>query len=145
MEGTLLKRLTKLHVDPHRCAEEYRATQEGFHGQEGFQKALQFLSALADPHRLAMVKLLQRYGEMCACDIEAAFDLAHSTVIYHLNLLAEAGIVEVHKDGKWSYYRISRTVPSRLQEVVKFIGTLPDKAIRWCCCHPRTGRGLTAQ
>ncbi|MDR5694291.1 MAG: metalloregulator ArsR/SmtB family transcription factor [Armatimonadota bacterium] len=141
METILLKRLAKLHTDPRCCAEEYRAAQESVRRQEDFVQALQVLTALADPHRLAIVKLLERYGEMCACDIEAAFDLAHSTVIHHLTLLAKAGLVEIRKDGKWSYYRLSKSFSSQLQMVTKAIGSPPVEPIRCCCCKTHTKGG----
>jgi|DewCreStandDraft_3_1066083.scaffolds.fasta_scaffold02039_4 ArsR family transcriptional regulator len=141
MKTQLLRRLAKLHADPRCCVRDYRSAREALHRQEAFKEAVRVLATLGDPHRLAMVKLLQQYGVMCACDIEAAFDLAHSTVIHHLTLLTEAGIVEVSKAGKWSYYRLSSTLPAKLETIRQFIGTGKEEPVRCCCCTPVQERG----
>ncbi len=138
MRAALLNRLAKLHIDPQRCAKDYRAARQAFQQRMEFAEALRILTALADPHRLAMVKLLQQYGEMCACDIEVAFDLAHSTLIYHLNLLVEAGIAEVRKEGRWSYYRLSKAFPASWQAITRFVRASQARSIRRCCCRRPT-------
>src|SRR5215471_11404176 len=62
--------------------------------------------ALADPTRVAIVNRLAAAGEVCVCDLTAAFDLAQPTVSHHLKLLREAGLVESSRRGTWSYYRL---------------------------------------
>jgi len=132
MKAVLMSRLAKLHTDARCCLRDFRRTKEALHKTDEFAKTMQILTALGDEHRLAMVKLVQRYGELCACEIEAAFDLSHSTVIHHLNRLAEAGIFETRRDGKWSYYRLSKSFPFRLQEGTRGLGQ--SEPVRRCCC-----------
>ena len=65
------------------------------------------LKALADPHRLRILALIaaQPAGSpLCACDVEAGFDLSQPTISHHLKVLREAGLVTVTKRGLWHYY-----------------------------------------
>lgn len=62
--------------------------------------------ALSDAQRVRILMLL-RDGELCVCQIVAVLRLATSTVSKHLSILATAGLVEVRKDGRWSYYQLA--------------------------------------
>ena len=61
--------------------------------------------ALSDETRLRILKLLER-GELCVCDIVAAFDMVQPKVSFHLRALKEAGLVKDRKEGKWMHYRL---------------------------------------
>lgn len=63
---------------------------------------------LADETRLRIVALLAGEDELCACDVEACFDLAQPTISHHLKVLKEAGLVIAEKRGAWVYYRLER-------------------------------------
>ena len=66
---------------------------------------LPVLKALGDENRLAIVELLLGTdGELCACDIEDAFDLAQATISHHMRILRDAGLVDAEKRGLWVYY-----------------------------------------
>jgi ArsR family transcriptional regulator, arsenate/arsenite/antimonite-responsive transcriptional repressor len=61
--------------------------------------------ALSDETRLRIVKLLER-GELCVCDIVAAFDMIQPKVSFHLGVLKTAGFVKDRREGKWMHYRL---------------------------------------
>ena len=61
------------------------------------------LKALADPNRLKIVDILS-CGELCACEILEHFEFTQPTLSHHMKVLAEAGLVNVRKDGLWNYY-----------------------------------------
>jgi ArsR family transcriptional regulator, arsenate/arsenite/antimonite-responsive transcriptional repressor len=61
--------------------------------------------ALSDETRLKVIKLLE-HGELCVCDIMAAFDMSQSKVSFHLGVLKNAGLVKSRKEGKWMHYTI---------------------------------------
>jgi ArsR family transcriptional regulator, arsenate/arsenite/antimonite-responsive transcriptional repressor len=61
--------------------------------------------ALSDETRLRILKLLE-HGELCVCDIVAAFDMIQPKVSFHLCALKKAGLVKDRKQGKWMHYRI---------------------------------------
>lgn len=62
--------------------------------------------ALADPTRVAIVQRLGGSGEVCVCDLTAAFELSQPTISHHLRILRDAGLVESERRGTWAYYRL---------------------------------------
>jgi len=73
-------------------------------------------AALADPVRLAVVRLLARQPELCVCEIQRAFDLGQPTISHHLRILREAGLVGCEKRGLWAYYSLRPAALRRLAE-----------------------------
>ncbi|MEK8226116.1 metalloregulator ArsR/SmtB family transcription factor [Oerskovia sp. M15] len=65
------------------------------------------LHALAEPHRLSMVHLLAR-AEHRVVDLTSELRLAQSTVSVHLATLRDAGLVDVRREGRSSWYRLAR-------------------------------------
>ena len=65
------------------------------------------LKALADPVRLRLMSLVASHpgGEVCACDLGAAFELSQPTISHHLKVLHDAGLVDRDKRGVWVCYR----------------------------------------
>jgi ArsR family transcriptional regulator, arsenate/arsenite/antimonite-responsive transcriptional repressor len=61
--------------------------------------------ALSDETRLRILKLLE-HGELCVCDIVAAFDMSQPKVSFHLSTLKGAGLVKDRREGKWMHYGI---------------------------------------
>src|SRR5687768_16042706 len=72
-----------------------------------FRAQMARYAALGDPRRLAAVSLLKRRGELCACEFQAALDVSHATVSFHMDVLLGADIVVSERRGKWTYYRLS--------------------------------------
>jgi len=69
------------------------------------KELLNIFKALSDETRLRIMKLLE-HGELCVCDIVAAFDMIQPKVSFHLGVLKKAGLVKDRKQGKWMHYRI---------------------------------------
>ncbi len=78
--------------------------------------------ALSDPGRLRILSLLYS-RPLCVCEITKVLGLAASTVSQHLTMLKEGGFIYEVKDGRWSYYHISRN-PSD-PRVSAILGALP--------------------
>lgn len=62
--------------------------------------------ALSDPNRMQIIGMLSE-GEKCACKLLEKFDITQPTLSHHMKILCESGIVNVRKDGKWSYYSLN--------------------------------------
>jgi ArsR family transcriptional regulator len=62
--------------------------------------------ALADPTRVSIVNRLSSAGEVCVCDLTAAFGLSQPTISHHLRILRDAGLVDCSRRGTWAYYRL---------------------------------------
>ena len=70
------------------------------------KEVAQTFKALADENRLRILQILG-VEKLCACDILENLDLSQPTLSHHLKILQQAGLVEVEKRGKWSYYNLS--------------------------------------
>ena len=77
------------------------------------------LKALADPVRLRLISLVAAQGEVCSCHLEEPLGKSQPTISHHTRVLAEAGLIEGDKRGKWTWWRI---VPSRLAAVRQALG-----------------------
>lgn len=95
------------------------------------------LRALADPHRLRMLALIATQpaeAPLCACDVEAAFDLSQPTISHHLKVLREAGLIDVSKRGLWHHYSLRPEGLAPLRELLGALdrrsGFLPDADAR---------------
>ena len=71
------------------------------------------LEALADPTRLRMVELLAR-RERSAGELAGEFAISQPGVSKHLRVLREAGLVQVHEDGRRRVYSLD---PAPLDEL----------------------------
>lgn len=69
------------------------------------QDLLNVFKALSEETRLRILKLLE-HGELCVCDIVAAFDMIQPKVSFHLAVLKDAGFIKDRKQGKWVHYSI---------------------------------------
>jgi len=105
--GKRLERLTGAEASC--CLPEYQALARTIRRSGRFERALEKFQALADTHRLLALLLLQRKGELCACEIQAATGLTHATVSHHMRVLERAGLVDGRRQGKWMYYRLNRS------------------------------------
>ena len=66
------------------------------------------LGAVADPIRLQVLSIIANApsGEVCACDFVEPLGKSQPTISHHLKVLAEAGLVEGDKRGRWVWYRL---------------------------------------
>lgn len=80
--------------------------------------------ALADPTRVAIVNRLAAAGdgEVCVCDLTAAFDLGQPTISHHLKALRSAGLVAAERRGKWAYHRLVPEALERLGAALRPVG-----------------------
>lgn len=87
--------------------------------------ALARLQALAEPTRLAVVRLLAT-GEKCVCDLQVDLGgAAQSRLSFHLKKLRDEGIVRDRKQGRWVHYSL---VPGALTGLGAFLRDLEDAA-----------------
>ncbi|MEV0899403.1 metalloregulator ArsR/SmtB family transcription factor [Actinoplanes sp. NPDC049802] len=76
--------------------------------------------ALGDPVRLRLISMIASAagGEICVCDLSAAFPLTGPTISHHLRILREAGLVDCARRGTWVYYRPVPAALTRLAAVL---------------------------
>ena len=63
---------------------------------------------LADPIRVQVLDLLRGADRaVCQCELQPRFGVSQPTLSHHLKKLAEAGVIEVERRGRWAYYTIN--------------------------------------
>ena len=83
-----------------------------------------FLHAIVDPARRRILHILKeshvatedKERGLCAGDIEERVKLSQPTVSHHMHVLEKAGLVEVHKQGHWRWYRRNE---KRITEIMR--------------------------
>jgi ubiquinone/menaquinone biosynthesis C-methylase UbiE/DNA-binding transcriptional ArsR family regulator len=71
---------------------------------------LDVLWALDEETRLRIAVLLQ-HGELTVSDLTDILGMSQPRVSRHLNLLAEAGVVDKHREGTWAFFDLVTTGP----------------------------------
>ena len=74
-------------------------------------KIKEYLVALAEPNRLAILKFLKN-GEKCACEIHPKLKLPQNLSSHHLKVLKDLSLLKARRDGVKIIY-------SRNEEVIK--------------------------
>jgi ArsR family transcriptional regulator len=82
------------------------------------------MRVLADPLRARIVELLA--GEqLCTCHLVEETGARQTNVSNHLRVLREAGLVEMHPAGRYTYYRLR---PEALTVLTEHFARLADRA-----------------
>jgi len=91
--------------------------------------AVSSLSALAQPSRLEVFRLLVQLGEtgLCAGEIAERLDLPKTTLSFHLKELAQADLIVAQRVGRSIIYRL------RVEGIRELMGFLTED-----CCRGRT-------
>jgi len=84
------------------------------------------LRALAEPKRQAILRLV-RDKPHSVNEIGEHFDISQQAVSQHLQILAEAGLLDVRRDGKRRLYAIN---PQGLETLEQFLSSLWPSGLR---------------
>lgn len=76
------------------------------------------LSALAEPTRLAAMRILQDGDEHCVCDLMRRLEATQSRMSRHMQVLKHAGLVVDRRDAQWVRYRIRPDLPPPLRALL---------------------------
>ena len=77
--------------------------------------------ALGVSNRLHIIQMLSD-GEMCGCKLLEAFDITQPTLSHHMKVLAECGLINDRKEGKWHHYSINMEVWKQFNDFINRIG-----------------------
>jgi len=80
--------------------------------------------ALNDPIRRKILEILKKDGDLSAGQIADHFNVAKSTISHHLDLLKQAELVHMVRDGQHLYYSINTTI---IDEVLGWAVKLSSK------------------
>lgn len=77
-------------------------------------------SAVADPTRREILRLLAEVDEMPLHEITARFDMGRTAIAKHLAVLREAGLVVDRKVGRETRYRLDAAPLREIRDWVSF-------------------------
>jgi ArsR family transcriptional regulator, arsenate/arsenite/antimonite-responsive transcriptional repressor len=75
--------------------------------------AVDLLLAVADPSRLAILRILAT-GPQCVCHLQAEIDIPANLLSYHLKVLRGNGLVHGVRRGRWIDYHLATDAAARL-------------------------------
>jgi len=93
----------------------------------------QLCNALADEARVEIVARLLD-GEKCVCDLTDALGTGQSRLSYHLKVLKDAGLVTDRRDGRWSYYTLTRDAFLEAEELLSSLRPKASRSLKVNCC-----------
>lgn len=90
--------------------------------------------AFCDETRLLVLSLLQS-GEKCACVLLEKVDVGQPTLSHHMKILVDSGIVSSRKQGKWTYYSISKSGSQKAKKLLNTLTTANENTNESGCCN----------
>ena len=75
-------------------------------------------AALSDPVRLRLLSIVAAEGEVCSCNLEAPLAKSQPTISHHTRVLAEAGLIEGEKRGRWMWWHLVPEQVTRLRQLL---------------------------
>ncbi|QRG08588.1 metalloregulator ArsR/SmtB family transcription factor [Xanthobacter dioxanivorans] len=82
---------------------------------------LTLLSALAEPTRLAAVRLLWDGREHCVCELVRVLGVTQSRMSRHMAVLKQAGVVVDRRDAQWVRYRRNPELPAEQAAIINAV------------------------
>lgn len=92
--------------------------------------AVQVLSALAEPTRLAAIRLVWDGREHCVCELMRELGATQSRMSRHINVLKAAGLVIDRRDAQWVRYRRAPDLPAAVTALVDAALSIHDRPQR---------------
>ncbi|MGJ4882067.1 MULTISPECIES: metalloregulator ArsR/SmtB family transcription factor [unclassified Bradyrhizobium] len=85
------------------------------------------LAALAEPTRLAALRILWDGGEHCVCELMRQLRASASRMSRHMSALKAAGLVIDRRDAQWVRYRLSPDLtPDRRAILDAVMAAMPE-------------------
>lgn len=88
--------------------------------------------AFCDENRIRIIKLL-RSGEKCACRLLEEINVTQPTLSHHMKILCDSEIVIGRKEGKWTYYSISKKGVEQAKKCLQELTTLESECENRSC------------
>ncbi len=85
-----------------------------------FERLEQVIGIISNKTRLAILSILLKYDEACACELEILLGMRQPTITSHLIKLYNAGILKKREYWKFIYYSINEKFRPLISEIIKF-------------------------
>jgi ArsR family transcriptional regulator len=67
-----------------------------------------------------MLSLIATESEVCSCALEGPLAKSQPTISHHTRILADAGLIEGEKRGRWTWWHV---VPEQLGRAARVLAT----------------------
>ena len=99
------------------------------------------IGVLAEPNRRRLLELLSS-GEKSVIELASRFGVTRSAISQHLGVLADAGLVEARRQGRFRYYRLDPAGMGTLRSALDTFWT--DELEQLAAARPTTGGDTVA-
>lgn len=79
------------------------------------------LAALAEPTRLAALRLLADGREHCVCELMEKIGATQSRMSRHMQVLKQAGLARDRRDAQWVRYRLNPAMGDEVRAVLEAV------------------------
>jgi ArsR family transcriptional regulator len=108
-------RRTGRDADPAACCVPIT---QGALGEEDAVELAGVFAALSDPVRLRLLSIVAAEGEVCSCNLEGPLGKSQPTMSHHTKVLADAGLIEGERRGRWMWWHLVPAPMDRLRSVL---------------------------
>jgi ArsR family transcriptional regulator len=98
-----------------------------------YKNEVKTFKALTDINRLLILDLLMN-GETCSCMMIEKLPIKQSTISHHMKILIDSELVEERKDGKYSYYSLSK---SGINSAIEYLNKYLNAKSGLCICSKK--------
>jgi ArsR family transcriptional regulator len=92
--------------------------------------AVDILSAMAEPTRLAALRIIWDGHERCVCELMRDLGASQSRMSRHMGILQNAGLVTGRRDAQWVRYRRAPNLPADVVALVEAaLALIPANAL----------------
>ncbi|WP_048877474.1 ArsR/SmtB family transcription factor [Acidocella aminolytica] len=88
------------------------------------------LKALAEPTRLAAMRVLWDGQERCVCELMQRLSVTQSRMSRHMAVLKAARLVTDRRDAQWVRYRRAAAIPVEIEGIIEAVLILSTQADR---------------
>ena len=77
------------------------------------------LNVLGNKTRVAILAIMERHNEVCACELQPALGLPQPTITTHLRKMYDIGLLKHKEVWKYSYYFINPKYKKLISDILK--------------------------
>lgn len=86
---------------------------------EKFQEISRLLNILGNKTRVAILAIMEKHGDVCACELQPALGLPQPTITTHLRKMYDIGLLKQKEVWKYSYYFINPKYRALISDILK--------------------------
>ncbi|MCL4356989.1 MAG: metalloregulator ArsR/SmtB family transcription factor [Candidatus Thermoplasmatota archaeon] len=86
---------------------------------EEYDRISRILNVLGNKTRIAILAVMSKYKETCACELQPALRMPQPTITTHLRKMYDVGLLKRKEIWKFSYYYVSPQYEGLVSDILK--------------------------